>query len=136
MRRLLCLCLPNSSTVFAGNAQFSCFPSPQKRQYKLLIHGVPETARSIFLSTGEKANYPEGLSCQPSCLRQAEIFNFFYTSPVYQTNRAFPCQTEPQSHRILEIPRDPASPQSRYPKQCAWQAMPFGVQVFWKRLDS
>ena len=136
VKRLLCLCSPASSTGFAGNVRFSCFPLPRRRRCKPLIPGVQETARSISPSAGEIANHPAGLSCQPSCLRQAEIFISFYTSPGYQTNRAFPCQKEPRSHRVQEIPRDPASPQSRYPKRCAWQAMPCGAQVFWNRRGS
>ena len=46
----------------------------------------------------------------------------FLSSQWYQTNRAFPCQTEPQSHRVQEIP---AILRLHNPgiQAVAWQAM-------------
>ena len=95
-------------------------PVTAKRQCKPLTPGVPEIAKSIFPSVAGKINRPRGLSCQPSCLKLGNLI--LYTRQEYQTNRAFPCQTEPQSHRVQEIPpvlrlHNPSVQSGSHPKQ-------------------
>ena len=106
MKRLLCLCSPASRQI---SWKMSSFPSSRNRKKgganRLFRQ---ETARSIFPQCRGDSQPPSGV-VMPTFMPEIGLkyLFIFCTSPGYQTNRAFPCQKEPRSHRVQEIHRDP-----------------------------
>ena len=97
MIRLHCVC-SQTPRQFRGKCPVFLLPITAKEAVQTAYSWGARNCEIHFSQCRGETNHPAGLPCQPSCLRQAEIIIFFYTSPGYQTNRAFPCQKEPRPH--------------------------------------